>query len=119
MKKILLTLMFLFLFPALVRAADIDIDIEWTQSTGATGYKVETSVDAGATWVEIPTLTFTTRTEGTLNLANATITVADNVLVLARVGAYNAVGISWRLEAGIFYNGAWRPLHAPTGLGAN
>ena len=96
-----------------------EVDLEWKQSASADGYKIETSVDLGATWAEVPNLVFTTFTEGTMNLVKATITVADNVLVLGRVGAFNTVGTSWKLESGIFYNSAWKPLPAPTGLGAN
>ena len=112
-----LALVLVFVFPVAVRAADINV--EWKQSAGATGYKIETSEDLGATWTKVPTLVFTLHTEGTLELARATIPVADNVLVLGRCGAYNDAGISWRLESGFFYNSAWMPLPAPTGGGVN
>lgn len=115
--SICLAVLFSLLFSGSVQASDVPV--EWRQSAGADGYKIETSVDLGATWTEIQNLTFTTFTEGTRDLAGATITVADNVLVLVRVAAYNSVGEAWKLESGAWYNSAWKPLVAPTGLGAN
>ncbi len=96
-----------------------DIDISWEQSVGADGYKVQTSEDYGATWTEVSNLIWETFTEGTKDKARATITVADNVLVLARVGAYNSNSETWRLESGIFFNSAWKPIIAPVGIGVN
>ncbi len=118
-KKLLVIFTFLFVLGLSGAVWAADINITWNQSVGATGYKVETSVDNGATWTEILALIFTTRTEGTLNLADANITVADNVLVLGRIGAYNTQGITWRLEAGFWYHSSWMPLPAPTGGGVN
>lgn len=121
MKKLLATIILKSLFVLGLSGAAwaADINLEWKQSLGADGYEIETSEDLGATWTQVPNLVYTTRIEGTLNLASAIITVADNVLVLVRVGAYNSVGLSWRLEAGVFFNSAWILLPAPTGLGAN
>ncbi len=123
LKAALLVPLFVLGLSGAVWAADMPV--EWKQSAGAVGYKIQVSEDLGATWNEIQNLTFTTfillneTTQETINMAKSTITIADNVLVLVRVGAYNSVGTSWRLEAGIFYNSAWMPLPAPTGLGAN
>ncbi len=96
-----------------------DVGIAWNQSTKATGYKIELSVDEGASWVKVPDFTATLYTEGTRLKAKTTITIPDNVLVLARVGAFNAQGVSWRLQDGAWFNTAWEPISPPTGLGAN
>ncbi len=117
MKKVFMTMVLLVLFSSV--AVPADKEIEWKESQGAVGYKAETSEDLGATWTEVQNLTYTTRIEGALNLATATITVADNVLVLVRVGAFNNAGTSWRLESGAWINTAWQPLPSPTGAGIN
>ncbi len=116
-KVIVLAMMFVVLVYSTGYSADIDIS--WDQSVGADGYKVETSEDFGATWTEVLNLTWEAFTEGTKDKARATITVADNVLVLARVGAYDSNSEAWRLESGIFFNSAWKPIIAPVGIGVN
>lgn len=123
MKRILLVLVMLFMCSGSVLAADQYV--EWRQSVGAAGYNIQTSVDLGATWAEVPNLTYAMfillneDTQETRRMAGATITFADNILVLARISAYNLGGETWRLESGVWYNSAWMPLVAPTGLGAN
>ncbi len=118
MKKIL-TLMCACVLAICSIAHSADINVEWKQVANADGYKIQTSEDLGATWTEVPSLVWTPFTEGLVEKAEATITVADNVLVLVRAGAYDSIATIWRYEHGIFYNSAWQPLNAPTGLGAN
>lgn len=118
-KLLLFSIVCVLLFCSREAAFAADINLQWGQSERAVGYKIEISIDLGATWTEVPDLTYTTFVEGNLNLAMATITVADNVLVLGRVGAFNDKGTSWRLEQGIYYNSAWMPPPSPTGLGVN
>lgn len=118
MKYLILAVLFLLSFSVKVYSADIPL--EWRQSEFAVGYKISFSEDFATefvTWTEIPNITFTTRTEGSLELASAIITIPD-VLVLIRVAAYNSTGETWRLEAGAFYNTKWKPSPAPTGLGS-
>ncbi len=123
MIKIPLIFLLVFLvFSSVAKASDQVV--EWQQSPGATGYKIEISVDEGVTWTEITNLTYETYSQTTdagviKYMAFTTITVPDNVLVLARVGAFNAVGTGWRLEAGLFYNSAWKPPEASKGFGVN
>ncbi len=96
-----------------------DVGLEWNQSARATEYRIELSVDDGATWTKVPDFTPTFYTEGTKDKAKTIVTIPDNVLVLARVGAFNAQGGGWRTEYGAWFNTAWDPIVPPTGLGAN
>ena len=49
MKKIILAVLFVFLFSSLVLAADVKLD--WDAVDGATGYKIAMSNDLGTTWL--------------------------------------------------------------------
>ncbi len=100
-------------------AYSADVEINWKQVANADGYKIQTSEDLGATWAEVPSLIWTPFTEGGIEKAKATITVADNILVLIRTGAYDSNTTAWQYKYGIFYNSAWTPLSAPTNIGAN
>ncbi len=117
MKYIIIAVVFVTLFCS--KAYSAEINVEWKQVVGADGYKLQTSEDFGATWTEIPNLTWTAFTLGNREMATATITVADNVLVLVRAAAYDSQSTAWRLEAGVFYNTSWKPIPAPPGLGVN
>ena len=122
MKKTLLVLSFLLLISHQVFSAEINVECKAV--AGADGYKIEISSDLGATWVEVTGLTWTTHIwtsviEGTQEVVRTSLTVPDNVLVLARVASYNSVGEAWRLESGVFFNSSWKPLLSPKGFGAN
>lgn len=123
MKSLFLILFCLFLFCCSEAAFAEDIDLQWQQADRADGYKVQISEDNGNTWVEISGFTVTlfslqdVDTQIITNMAKTTITVADNKLILVRIGAFNNAGTTWRLEAGIFYNTLWKPLNPPSGIG--
>ncbi len=118
MKKILAFICaFILVICSVAHSADVDID--WKQVTNADGYKIQTSEDMGTTWTEVPNLVWTPFTEDGVAKGTTTITVADNKLVLIRVGAYDSNMVAWRYELGLFYNSAWKPLPSPTGIGAN
>lgn len=106
MKTIFLALVFLFLFTAQVQAADITIS--WDANPKATGYMLEYSIDNGLTW---------TTPQDVGDVTSFLYTVPGNGLVLIRVGAYKTAGITWRLDAGLWYNGDWKPLTAPSSVG--
>ena len=95
-----------------------EVEIHWEQVPNADGYKLETSENLGASWTEVSNLVWTPYIEGEIEKGKATITLADNILVLVRVGSFNSQMTAWRYEAGVFYNSAWKPLPAPTGIGS-
>ncbi len=99
-------------------AYSADVEIYWEQVPNADGYRIETSEDLGANWTEVPNLVWTPYTEGGIAKGKAIIQVADNVLVLVRAGSYDSRMTAWRYEMGVFYNSSWKPLLAPTGIGA-
>ncbi len=99
-------------------AYSADVEINWEQVPNADGYKLETSEDLGATWNEVPNLVWTPYTEGGIARGKSTITIPDNILILIRAGSYDSRMTAWRYEFGVFYNSAWKPLLAPTGIGA-
>ncbi len=118
MKKIIVLAMMIVLFIC-SNAYSAEIEVEWEQVVGADGYKLQASEDLGATWTEVPNLTWTAFTLGNREMAKATINVADNILVLVRAAAYDSQSTAWRLEAGVFYNTSWKPIPSPPGLGVN
>ena len=84
-----------------------DIPLSWDADPRATEYRVEQSVDEGATWVLVvtsPTLPITVTG------------VPDSGLVLLRACASGATSDVCRDEVGFFYNGDWLPLSAPTNM---
>lgn len=96
----------LFLAPACFAA---DNNLAWDAVTGATGYKLQISIDGGVTWGEI-------RDVGNVTTFTWTGT-PDTGLILWRVAAYNATGESWQTKQGAWYCGTWTLPPQATGLG--
>ena len=116
MKKVLIVLLAVFIFPVYVNAAERHL--EWSQSLGADGYKVQISDDSGVTWTIIQGLNYATFEEGSKKLAKATILIPDGLLILGRVGAIFGNKTVWKYESGFWYNSALKKkkLPEPTGL---
>ena len=107
MKKLIITLAIIVLFPTLALAADVTMT--WEPSTGATSYKVYMSTDNGSTW---PTV------KDVGNVTDYVWTDAPATgLVLWRVSAYNATAEAIRTEAGVWYNADWHDPETPKGIG--
>ena len=79
----------------------------WSPATGATSYKVEKTVDQGATWTLVASPTTPTYA----------YTGTETGLVLFRVSACNANGCTVRSADGLWHNEAWQPPSAATNLG--
>ena len=95
MKKLFLILAMVLLLPVLCFSADLNL--KWEASQGATGYKLYMSTDMGTTW-QAP--------QDVGNVLTYTyVGVPDNVLVLFRVSAYNAVGEIITTDRGAWYDG--------------
>ena len=107
MKTILFVIVFMFISCTIFAA---DINMKWAVSTGADGYNIEQSTDLGVTWLGIK------KVDGG-DVLSTTVNVPDDGLVLLRLNAYNNIGTTWRLDAGAWYNGLWKPLEAPSGAG--
>jgi len=106
-KKLILVLAIIFLFPIISFAADITL--QWDTSTGASGYKIYKSEDMGATW------------DIGIDVGNVTTYVYPNVaedkMVLFRASSYNSSGESIRFEAGVWYDKRKLPPTKPSGTG--
>lgn len=102
-------LLFAFLLLSALPAAAADVSLSWDASADAAGYKIYVSADNGATW------------DAGTDVGNVTghtyPGVPEDGLILFRVGAYNSQGETIRYEAGAWYNGAWTPPLAASGLG--
>lgn len=106
MKKLLL-LLALILLASPVWAADVTLS--WDAADGATGYKIYSSVDQGATWdagQDVGSVTEYTLTGQ-----------PDSGLVLYRVSAYSAHGEAIRTWSGAWFCKDWMPPASPTGAG--
>lgn len=89
----------------LVQAADVDYF--WDTDPTVQEYRVYHSVDGGATWLG-PTVSPT---------IPVTVTVPDSGLVILRAANWSATtGEINRPEAGIWYNGDWKPV-TPANMG--
>ncbi len=117
MRHIIIAVVFVVLVCS--KAYSAEIDVEWQQVPSADGYKLQASEDFGATWTEVPNLVWTPFLLGNREMASATITVADNILVLVRAAAYDSQSTTWKFKSGVFYNSAWGPIPSPPGLGVN
>lgn len=106
MQKLIITLA-IILYPCIAFGADVTLT--WDVSTGATGYKVYMSADAGKTW-GIP------RDAGS-NTKFIWLGAPNTGLVLFRVSAYNASSEVVKTEAGVWYCGSWKGLTSPQGVG--
>ena len=78
----------------------------WIATAGATSYKIEKSVDSGATWTLVSSPTTPTYT----------YVGAEPALVVFRISACNAVGCTIRAGDGFWHNEAWVPPAAPVNL---
>ena len=97
-------IMLFLLIPTLTCAADVTLD--WDAVTGADGYRIEMSLDMGATWqtpVLAPTKPFLYKN------------VPEDKLVLFRISAFNAVAEAINKYAGCWYDHRQKLLH-PTGV---
>jgi hypothetical protein len=86
-----------------------DVSLKWDPSEGATGYKVQKSLDLGVTWstgIDVGSVT-------TFVFKN----VEENVLVLFRASAYNAAGESIRTWSGAWFDARKKPVSPPSGQG--
>lgn len=86
-----------------------EVTLKWDPSEGATGYKIQKSVDIGVTWspgVDVGNVT-------TYTYSN----VEENVFVIFRASAYNAVGESIRTWSGAWFDSRKKPVSAPSGQG--
>jgi hypothetical protein len=90
-------------------ALAVDVDLKWDASAGATGYKIQKSVDLGATW------------SAAIDVGNVTTykytNVEENVVVLFRASAYNANGESIRTWSGAWFDSRKKPVSSPSGQG--
>jgi hypothetical protein len=105
MKNLILSILFLLSLVSPAYAADVVL--RWDPSAGATGYKIQKSIDAGATWqtpIDVGNITTYTYTN-----------VEENALVLFRTSAYNAMGESMRTWSGAWYDHRLRPINSPSG----
>jgi len=86
-----------------------EVTLVWDPSEGAIGYKIQKSIDLGATW------------STPIDVGNVTMYkftgVEENTLVLFRVSAYNQIGEAIRTEAGAWYDHRKKPPIQPLGLG--
>lgn len=87
----------------------VDTKLAWDPSVGASGYKIQMSVDLGKTWGEA-------RDAG----AGTTFTwvgAPDTGLLLFRVSAFNSTSEVINTRAGAWYCGDWVPPQPAGGLG--
>jgi hypothetical protein len=86
-----------------------DVDLKWDASAGATGYKIQKSLDQGVTWA------------AAIDVGNVItyryLSVEENVLVLFRATAYNANGESIRTWSGAWFDQRKKPVSSPSGQG--
>lgn len=107
MFKGLIVIFVLILTVSTVLAADVDL--KWDASPGATGYKIQKSLDLGVTW------------GAAIDLGNVTVyrflNVEENVLILFRASAYNANSESIRTWSGAWFDQRKKPVSSPSGQG--
>jgi hypothetical protein len=108
MKKIFLVCLFL-LIPVVCFSASADL--LWHAVPGATGYKIWQSVNNGVSWTMVKDVSGGTVVTTTLT------NVPDTGLVLFRFSAYSAQNETIRMDAGVWFNGTWKPLPVLTGPG--
>jgi len=106
LKAILLVLIFFLLTSPLYAA---DVLLKWDPSEGATGYKIQKSIDLAVTWttpIDVGNVTTYTYTS-----------IEETTMVLFRASAYNAVGESIRTWSGAWYDHRLKPINSPSGTG--
>lgn len=105
MKSIILFL--LLLIPVVAMAGDSTL--KWDACPGATGYKLYQSLDGGTTW---------SAPIDAGNVLMITITNhPENILILWKLGAYNAAGETIAHYQGAWYDGRRKPPEISGGLG--
>ncbi len=108
MRKTLLIIAIIFLSSSWAFADSVTL--KWDPSTGATSYKLYTSLDQGITWsagVDVGNVTQYIMTN-----------VPGNVFVMFKVSALNGVAESVTHWMGAWYDGRRRPPDYAAGLGA-
>ncbi len=119
--RVLILFIFMLVYAITLFAADILVT--WNASAGATGYKLEYSIDNGGTWSTpldigmVQPIDYVSGTTHFLLCSYNWIGLPDTGLVLVRVTAYNAVGPITRTDAGAWFNKSWAPPIAPKGVG--
>lgn len=107
MKKILfLTIVCILAFP--ISAMCATISLKWDTAAGATGYRIDQSINSGTAWTEV---------KDAGNVLTTTVTAPDTGLVLYRIKAYNSQGQTIRTNAGAWFNGSWSLPAPATGAG--
>ena len=105
-KTLFLSLIFIFM-ASLTLAADVTLN--WDPCTGATGYKIQKSVDLGVTWLTA------------IDVGNVTtykyLNVEENIVVFFRASAYNMVGEAIRTYSGAWFDQRKKPVSSPSGQG--
>jgi len=71
----------------------------WAPSSGATSYRLETSVDGGSSWM----------LQGTPPTTSFTLTMTSAGLTLVRVLPCKSSGCATTIPSGFWHNEAWRP----------
>jgi hypothetical protein len=110
MKTLILTLLLLIAFAVFQPAANAaDFTLRWDPVAGATGYKIYSSTDTGASW------------SAPIDAGNVTqkalTAQPDNALVLYKVSAYTATQETVAHWIGAWYDGRKKPPGNPTGAG--
>ena len=98
MKKLILIILIFWML--IISAGAASMTLKWTAREFATGYKVYTSFDVGATWdagVDVGDV-----------LEYSMCEIPDSGLVLFRIVPYSAAGESIKRHMGNFYNGDWK-----------
>lgn len=109
MKRTILTIIaaiLLFATPSLAA----DLHMAWDPSAGATGYKLQISLDHGVSWGEI-------RDTGSTTPEYTWVGAPNAGLVLFRVMAYSPQGEAWNTTHGVWANEEWVPPPMASGLG--
>lgn len=88
--------------------ADVKLGLDPVE--GATGYRIEMSVDMGETWPVSQDLGDQTE--------YVYPDVPEDTMVFFRAVAYNEHHVAIRQEAGVWYDHRRRPITKPSGLGA-
>lgn len=98
-----------FLITIVNQTLAADVPIRWDVTPGATGYKLQKSIDQGLTW------------STPLDVGNVTshtyANVEENTLVLFRASAYNAAGEAIRTWSGAWYDHRKKPVSSASGTG--
>ncbi len=127
MKKLYGLGRFLVLFIFMLMVASVifaaDVPVTWIAAAGASGYKLEYSIDNGGTWSapkDVGMITPVDYVAGGVHLLICSYTwtgLPDAGLVLIRATAYNSVGNATNTGAGAWFNKSWAPPPMPTGTG--